>query len=258
MGTEGAPAGWLDDYRGRGRGKNSKTGIIFVHGFTGSPASMRPWAQFFHNEGFTVSVLRLPGHGRNWQDLNHVKWQEWVKRLEEEIDFLSETCEKTFICALSMGGGLSLYCLARNQGKISGIVLVNPMIHIPGIKIRFGWIIARLKAGMPSVGDDIKKSGVTEWGYDVLPTRGVVELQKLLRRARAQLPKVKTPLLLFHSKDDHTLAISNTEIVMDEVGSVQKQRIEILDSYHVAILDNDAELIFENSLQFIKDEQHGF
>lgn len=258
MGTEGAPTGWLDDYRASGSGKNSKTGIIFVHGFTGSPAAMRPWAQFFHRDGFTVSVVRLPAHGRKWQDLNHVKWQEWAKRVEEEIDFLAESCARTFICALSMGGGLSLYCLARNQGKISGLVLVNPMIHIPGIKIRFGWIISRLRAGMPSVGDDIKKPGVTEWGYDVLPTRGVMELHKLLRSARSLLPTIKTPLLLFHSKDDHTLAVSNTEIVMAEVGSAQKQRIEILDSYHVATIDNDAELIFENSLQFIKDEEHGF
>jgi hypothetical protein len=63
---------------------------------------------------------------------------------------------------------------------------------------------------------------------------------------------VTTPLMLFHSKDDHTLPVSNTEIVMKNVGSISKQRIELVNSYHVATLDNDQEVIFENSLIFVE------
>jgi carboxylesterase len=63
---------------------------------------------------------------------------------------------------------------------------------------------------------------------------------------------VKVPLQLFHSVDDHTLPASNSKIVMRGVGSPVKERIELTNSYHVATLDYDAEIIFENSRIFIE------
>jgi carboxylesterase len=39
---------------------------------------------------------------------------------------------------------------------------------------------------------------------------------------------------------------------MGEVGSNDKTRIELTNSYHVATLDYDAEIIFENSLKFVE------
>jgi carboxylesterase len=67
------------------------------------------------------------------------------------------------------------------------------------------------------------------------------------------LKSVKTPVLLFHSVDDHVLPVSNTEIIMEEIGSSHKQRVELVNSYHVATLDYDAEIIFENTKLFIKE-----
>jgi carboxylesterase len=63
---------------------------------------------------------------------------------------------------------------------------------------------------------------------------------------------VTAPMLLFHSVDDHTLPVTNTEIVMKGVGSREKQRIELVNSFHVATLDYDQEIIFENSRLFIE------
>lgn len=253
MGLEGAPEGWLKDFRAEGRGANGKVGVLLVHGFTGTPASMRPWAHDLNEQGFTVSVPLMPGHGTKWQDLNNVNWQQWPEKLQSELDYLSERCEKIFICALSMGCGNSMYVAARNQGRITGLILVNPMIHIPGIQIRFAWLISRLQKSRASVGDDIKKPGVTEWGYDALPLKGVAQLYKYLKLARSGLKSIKTPLLLFHSVDDHVLPVSNTEIIMEEIGSPHKQRVELVNSYHVATLDYDAEIIFENTTLFIKE-----
>lgn len=252
MSTELAPEGHLEDFAIRGSGAEGKIGILLVHGFTGSPASMRSWAEFFGARGYTVRVPRLPGHGRVWEDLNRVGWEEWPERVIQELDELHKTCDKVFIFGLSMGGGTTLYVTAHHGDRIAGIVLVNPMIHIPGIAPKFASIVAAFKKGLASVGDDIKRPGVTEYGYDVLPTKGVVQLAKLLKSARSTLGLIKVPMLLFHSVEDHVLAVSNTEIIMNEIGSAQKQRVELLNSYHVATLDYDSDLIFENSLIFVQ------
>jgi carboxylesterase len=76
----------------------------------------------------------------------------------------------------------------------------------------------------------------------------------MLKYTRARLHDVSVPMQLFHSVDDHTLPVSNTEIVMKGVSSRTKQRIELTNSYHVATIDYDAEIIFENSRIFIESQ----
>jgi carboxylesterase len=131
MGVIGAPVGYLDDFAATGTGATKEIGVLLVHGFTGSPSSMRPWAEFMHQQGYTVRVPRLPGHGTKPEDLNNVKWQEWPRKIESELRELQKSCSKIFVFGLSMGGGLTLHTTQNHQEKISGIVLVNPMIHIP-------------------------------------------------------------------------------------------------------------------------------
>jgi carboxylesterase len=86
-----------------------------------------------------------------------------------------------------------------------------------------------------------------------LPLKGVAQLYKFLKLSRSLLPTIKVPTLVFHSVDDHVLPVSNTEIIMSELGSSDKQRIELTNSYHVATLDYDAETIFENARIFIEE-----
>ena len=45
------------------------TGVLLCHGFTGSPQSLRPWAEYLAAAGLTVSLPRLPGHGTTWQEM---------------------------------------------------------------------------------------------------------------------------------------------------------------------------------------------
>jgi carboxylesterase len=252
MAVEGAPEGLLADWFAQGSGANKEVGILLVHGFTGSPASMRPWAEYLNQRGYTVKVPLLPGHGTTPHDLNLVKWQEWPAKVESDLQELLRTCRKVFICGLSMGGGTTLNIATRYSQDLAGIILVNPMIHVKFVPHQLAWAISRFQKMRDSVGDDIKRPGITEYGYDALPAVGVYELLKMLHYTRKRLHDVTAPMLLFHSVDDHTLPVTNTEIVMKGVGSRQKQRIELVNSYHVATLDYDQEVIFENSRLFIE------
>ncbi|CAN2202876.1 COG1647 Esterase/lipase [Candidatus Nanopelagicaceae bacterium] len=252
MSVDGAPAGLLNDWHAEGKGANKSIGILLVHGFTGSPASMRPWAEYLNQHGYTVTVPLLPGHGTRPEDLNMVKWQEWPAKVENDLNVLLQSCEKVFICGLSMGGGTVLNVATRYSKQLAGIILVNPMIHVKLVPHQLAWVISRFQKMRDSVGDDIKRPGITEWGYDSLPAVGVHQLLKMLSYTRKRLHDVTAPLQLFHSVDDHTLPVSNTEIILAGVGSRDKNRIELVNSYHVATLDYDQEIIFENSRIFIQ------
>jgi len=252
MAVEGAPAGWMQDWSAIGTGKNAHIGVLLVHGFTGAPPSMRPWGEFFHSKGFTVRVPLLPGHGTKAEDLNNVNWQEWPAKVEHELSELQKTCDIIFLVGLSMGGGTVLNVATNNNDAIAGIVLVNPWIHLKGMSVELAFLISRFRKMRASVGNDIKRPGVTEWGYDATAILGVYEALKMLRNTRKNLGAVTVPVQLFHSVEDHTLPVSNTEIILSEIGSKDKTRIELVNSYHVATLDYDQELIFQNSLTFIE------
>jgi len=248
----GAPAGLLQDFQSAGDKKNGHIGVVLVHGFTGSPAAMRPWAEFLNARGYSVRVPLLPGHGTKPSDLNEVQWPEWPAKVKAEIAELQKHCSQVFVAGLSMGGGTTLHVAAELGDKLSGIILVNPMIHVRGVSPALAFAISRVVKFGKSVGNDIKRTGVTEYSYDKMPYRGIHQLLTMLQLTRAALPSIKVPLQLFHSADDHTLPVLNTEIIMREVGSTNKSRIELLNSFHVATLDHDSELIFANSLTFIE------
>ena len=252
MSVNRAPAGLLQDFHALGDKKNGHIGVVLVHGFTGSPAAMRPWAEFLNARGYSVRVPLLPGHGTKPTDLNEVQWPEWPAKVKAEIAELQKHCSQVFVAGLSMGGGTTLHVAAELGDELSGIILVNPMIHVRGISPTLAFAISRVVKFGKSVGNDIKRKGVTEYSYDKMPYRGIHQLLTMLQLTRAALPLVKVPMQLFHSIDDHTLPVSNTEIIMREVGSTNKSRIELLNSFHVATLDHDSELIFANSLTFIE------
>jgi carboxylesterase len=151
-----------------------------------------------------------------------------------------------------MGGGTALNVAQSNNERIAGLILVNPMIHVAFLPHQVAYLISHFQKLRSSVGNDIKRPGITEHGYDALPTRGIAELLKMLKITRKNLSTITVPVQLFHSVEDHTLPVSNTEIIMVGLGSAQKTRIELVNSYHVATLDYDQELIFQNSLTFIE------
>jgi len=252
MSLNGAPAGLLQDFQAKGDKNNGHIGVVLVHGFTGSPTAMRPWAEFLNARGYSVRVPLLPGHGTKPADLNQVRWPAWPAKVTAEIVELQKHCSQVFVIGLSMGGGTTLHVAFELGDKLSGIILVNPMIHLKGVSPSLAFAISRVVKFGKSVGNDIKRAGVTEYSYDKMPYRGIHQLLTMLQLTRAALPSIKVPMQLFHSADDHTLAVSNTEIIMREIGSTNKSRIELLNSFHVATLDHDSELIFTNSLTFIE------
>src|SRR6202034_3106811 len=85
-----------------------RVGVLLCHGFTGSPQSLRPWAQFLAEAGLTVSVPLLPGHGTSWQEMNRTTSDDWLATAGQALAELRAQCDEVFLMGLSMGGCLAL------------------------------------------------------------------------------------------------------------------------------------------------------
>ncbi|MEV7614484.1 alpha/beta fold hydrolase [Streptomyces sp. NPDC089799] len=233
------------------RHEGGDVGVLLCHGFTGSPQSMRPWAEYLAERGLTVSLPLLPGHGTRWQDMQLTGWEDWYAEVDRALRELLGRCTKVFVFGLSMGGALSLRLAARHGDAITGVVVVNPAnkVHDP-LAVTLP-VVKHFVRSTPGIASDIAKPGSAEVGYDRVPTRAADSLRRFLQLVDGELPQVTQPLLVLHSPQDHVVPPVDSARVLARVSSTDVTETLLEQSYHVATLDHDAERIFEDSYAFI-------
>ena len=233
-----------------GSGPDARTGVLLVHGFTGTPMSMRPWGEHLAAQGFTVRCPLLPGHGTSWQDCNSSTHDQWTTAVERAFDDLAGRCDRVFVAGLSMGGALALRLAEQHGDAMAALSLVNPCINIADPRIRF----SRLLSVVPSlagIADDIAQPGQTEFGYTRNPLRALHSQTLLWADVRANLHRVTAPTQVHWSRQDHVVDPSSLALV--RAGVRAELEVRTLErSYHVATLDYDAEDIFRSSADFFR------
>ncbi|MBC7629986.1 alpha/beta fold hydrolase [Aeromicrobium sp.] len=232
-------------------------GVLLCHGFTGSPASMTPWGRQLAGLGHTVRVPRLPGHGTTWNDMNRTRWPDWYAEVDAALTDLRAHCDRVVVAGLSMGGCLALRLAEQRPHDVDAIVLVNPAVNVARFDIKLVPALQWVLPAMPGIGNDIKKPGQDEIGYDKTPLKALASQLKMWKDVRAALPSVTQPLLFFRSDEDHVVDATSKAIILDGVSSTVKEFVALPNSFHVATLDNDAPLIFERTAAFIAEQLGG-
>ena len=234
-----------------------RTGVLLSHGFTGSPASMTPWAKHLAAEGHTVRVPRLPGHGTTWKDMNRTRWDDWYGELDRALTELHTVCDKVVIAGLSMGGCLALRLAQQRPADVDALVLVNPAINLARFDVKLVPALQWIIPAMSGIGNDIKLVGADEVGYDKTPLKALASQLKMWKDVRANLGAITQPLLVFRSDEDHVVDITSKDLILAGVSSTVKDFVELKESFHVATLDNDAQLIFDRTSTFIAEHLGG-
>jgi carboxylesterase len=228
-----------------------RVGVLLSHGFTGSPASMKPWGEALAAKGYAVEVPRLPGHGTTWQEMNKTTWADWYAEVTRAFDKLQAENDHVVVAGLSMGGALVLRLAADRPADVDGVILVNAavatnrkdVLALPVLK----WVIP----SFPGITNDIKKPDTEEFGYTKTPLKAAHSMMSNWKPLRADLAKVTAPILFFRSATDHVVDPSSSRIIAAAVSSRDFTERMLEDSYHVATLDNDAQTIFDGSAEFI-------
>jgi carboxylesterase len=226
-------------------------GVLVLHGFTGSPFSMRPLAEVLANRGYSVELPRLPGHGTTPEDLAATRWEDWSGAAAASLDALAARCRRVAVVGLSMGGGLAVW-LAEHRPDVVALVVVNPLVVPIADELRDGarQLLDGGVASIDGVVDDIAKPGVTERGYATLPLVAALSLMEGLDGVAADLSSVTCPVLVLTSREDHVVVAENsTRLVEGVSGPVEQLFLER--SYHVATLDHDADVVEAETCRFL-------
>jgi len=184
--------------------------VLMIHGFNGSPASIKPWAQGLADLGFSVAAPCLPGHGTTWEDMNNTTWQQWYEEVDREFTKLKQV-------------PLLKYLVGSIKGSRSDVAAPNPPRH----------------------------------SYLRTPLKAFDSLQKLWALVRQDLYLVDLPLMVGYSINDHVVDPSNSEVIIDNVSSVDIREVVFERSFHNVALDYDLNILIEESRVFINDVLSG-
>ncbi len=225
-------------------------GVLVLHGFTGNPQSMRPLAEALAAAGLTVELPLLPGHGTAIEDMLPTRWEDWSGAAEAQFQSLAARCDRVALAGLSMGGTLACW-LAERHPRLAGLAVVNPLVEPPVEEAR-EFVQAMVDAGTTvteGLGSDIKKEGSAEAAYPGTPFVPLLSLFEGVDEVRSGLGRIRCPVLLCSSREDHVVDPVSGDVLAAEVAG-PLERVYLEDSYHVATLDNDAPLVERRVVEF--------
>lgn len=231
----------------------ASTGVVVVHGFTGSPFSVRGVADAVVDEGFDVEVPRLPGHGTSVDDMLATGWADWTGSVAEALERVSSRTDRVVMVGQSMGATLALSA-ALGRADVMGMVCINPLTR-PRSADEIAMIDDLLEDGFtiaPGDGSDIADPDSYDITYDGTP---LAPIRSLLVDGVAQLTgrfgELTVPLRLFTARNDHVVDPADSDHLADSWGgSVERTWLER--SFHVATRDFDRGIIESGTVDFVR------
>lgn len=258
----------------------SARGVLVLHGFTGSPSSVRPVVEHLVAAGYSVEAPLLPGHGTHVSDMLQTGWDDWTAAVADALERLASRTERRAVVGLSMGASLTLWLAARQCApdaagpdaagsdaagpdaagsggavpSIEGIVCINPKVLAEPDEIR-EMVQGMVDEGdvlIPGSGNDIAKDGVSDLSYSGTPLPPALSLWNGLDALGSRLGRCHLPMLLMTSPQDHVVPPSDSDHLADAwAGPVRRRSLD--NSFHVATLDHDADLVSSETLAFVHE-----
>lgn len=225
-------------------------GVLVLHGFTGTPQSMRGLAQAFAGGGFAVELPLLPGHGTSVDDFATTTFADWSAAAESAYRELASRCDRVVVGGLSMGALLSAW-LATRHAEIAGLVVINGVFAPIDAALRDGaeQLVAQGITRIPGPGNDIADQTQTELAYSETPPEQFLSLFDAIDALQDDLAKIRCPALVINSDQDHVVPAGSSDHFAASVSGPVEQ-MQLTRSFHVATLDYERADIEARAVQF--------
>ena len=231
--------------------QKGSTGILLIHGLSGTPAEVEPLGNYLSERGVSTLGPWLQGNGSSPGDLAKTRWQDWAQSAREAYEALRQKCSQVYVGGLSMGALQALHL--ASHFPVAGVISMAAPIRV--FDFRFNgiaffrflqWRTTNLTGGI------LDPSAPPHQTYPYLATRNLYELKKMMDHVREDLPYVTAPALVAQGRKDSMVPPPNGDLVYQALGSRVKH-LQYLDrSDHVVTMDYDKQALFEKAFKFIE------
>jgi carboxylesterase len=246
--------------------------VLLIHGMTGAPGEMKFLARRLHKRGFAIAAPLLAGHGRDEAHLLRTGWSDWLGSVAEAYDRLRSAHDEVYVAGICVGGALGL-ALAAEQPGIRGAAVysmtyrydgwnmkrrysamapfVVPLAGLPLVRrlsfaepYPFGLKDERLRAGMAAT-----QSAVIPGVLDRVPLGAIAQMHRLAERIDRLGPRIRTPTLILHARDDDMSHPRNALRLRDALAGPVELRL-LDDCFHMIHVDRQRDLVGDLTAEF--------
>jgi carboxylesterase len=239
--------------------------VLCLHGMTGTPFEVRPFAEAFGRAGFSVEAPMLAGHGATLEDLARTTWSDWLASAERALDALAARTHgrPVALCGFSMGGLLALRLARLHPQRVAALVVMGTPLRLRRLQVGALRAVTRLPidfrrwsaASLPKPnGSDISIPELRHGnpGLPAFPIAALAQLFALMDVVRADLPSVRAPTLVVHARHDHVVPMDDSLELTGSLGSEIIERLWLERSFHVVGLDVDAAEVVGAATKFVE------
>jgi carboxylesterase len=248
------------------------TGVLLLHGLSGTPLELRDVAKAMAARGHTVLCPQLAGHCGTYDDLKQVRWHDWAANALEGVKRLRECCDVVIIGGLSTGAVLSLNLAARYPHLIQGVAVLAPTLWLNGWMVPYHAYLFNIVLQKPVANQfdfpDLPPHGVKDEtirrrvkaaidagdssiaGLPVTPGGAVIEHRWLVNATRRDMKWITQPVLIVHPREDDYADLNNVAYIIRNVGG-PVETITLEDSYHIVTLDRQKHVLIDRLGTFV-------
>lgn len=226
------------------------TGCILLHGFSSTPEEMRPLGDYLHSRGCTVLGLHLAGFATHPNDLRRVRWTDWLDNVADGLAYLSQTCLVRVLIGQSMGGAIALSAASRLP--VSGVVALSTPFGLPSgpmwldrFKLMLQPTIRKPVLRFPAHHPLYHRRELNYPAYPEFPSRILLQLGGLAADLERCLAQVQVPVLLMHSRADHSVPFTSMEQIYQQLGSLHKEKLLLEGMDHSLVRDPHNQQVFD-------------
>lgn len=230
---------------------------LLVHGLTGTPYEMRYLGERLAAGGMRVLGVKLAGHASTPKDLAATTCEDWYRSVATGFDRLCEFDDPIVVVGLSAGAVLAARLTIERDSRVSGLALLAPAFFLAPAGQRMlryaAWLgplarHIRLRKSGSDIQDDHARAIHPNLG--AMPLSGPISLMRLSARVRPQLGKIVQPVLIIHSRHDHTCPTSNVDLLTAALGSADRRVVMLDNSFHVITVDCDKQRVADEVVTF--------
>ncbi len=254
--------------------------VLALHGLLGNPLEMQYIGKRLQKAGYTVVIPLIPGYGyatgagKSYRTAHHQAWYQEVLRHFEQLKRTHQTVSVTGLC---IGAVLALRLAMERGDEIAALSLLSTTLAYDGWSLPWYRFLLPLAYYTPArylyayherhpyglknenlqrwIAREMQAAGSSAAGASRLSAEGIFQAHRLIKEVRRGIGRVTAPALVIHAEEDDVASVASAEFVERHIGSAVKRKLILHDSYHIITLDNEKEMVADESIAFFDQQR---
>lgn len=229
------------------------TGILFLHGFSGGPYEVQPFADFISQRTtWQTSIPTFSGHGEAEQlEMKGYKAEHWMKEAEIAYRNLQKKVDEIIVVGFSMGGVIAMYLAIRY--KVKKLVLLSAAAKYISPP--------QLAKDLRAMADDFIHHKLEDnelfarykFKFKHVPLSATIEFMRVVQKTQNYIQNIQCPTFIVQGKLDGIVPFATASFLFEQIQSTHKKMYLSECGKHHICYSEDCEQWFEEVFEFLNN-----